>query len=468
MRVCALLHSPQDTTGAIECWCVKHHHSLQEIHLYRHDILPQMNSFDFLLIMDGSQNPVLLETYPYLVEEVQFIKEAIVHHRWVVGFGLGAHLVGLAMGAQIVTFSQFEFGISSIALTPESSQNNIFNDFPATLPAFVWQSNSLSLSPGNAVIAVNSAKQPAIINFAPRCYAFLCHWELLPACYHNRFIKAVNPINISDEEFTKMHPLLYQFLDRFSKVEYYDRYDGLGKVYDQGRPEIPQQVYHFLQQQFTLQPSQIIADIGSGTGLLSKLFLRQGHKVYAIEPNADMRLIAEQKYANNPHFISLAATAEQTTLPDKFIDLIAVSTAFHWFDAGLCKTEFERILKAHGEITLLWNFLADVGTEATSQLQRILGQYSAEHRVNVTTLFNEQPLIDFFAPRALNKHSLHENIRFTRERLHAFVDSLSIFSQNSDTVDQELHHSLDSVFTTYQANGYIELAFNCKIYWGKS
>jgi ubiquinone/menaquinone biosynthesis C-methylase UbiE len=123
---------------------------------------------------------------------------------------------------------------------------------------------------------------------------------------------------------------------RFSnRVEQYVKY----------RPGYPKEIIAFLHQQVELDDSKIIADIGSGTGISAQLFLENGNVVYAVEPNDAMRTKAEELFYTYTSFISTAATAEATTLPDSGIDLIVAGQAFHWFDAMKAKLEFSRIAK---------------------------------------------------------------------------------------------------------------------------
>jgi len=99
-----------------------------------------------------------------------------------------------------------------------------------------------------------------------------------------------------------------------------------------------------------------IADIGSGTGKFTKLLLDKGFTVYAIEPNEQMRIIAENKFGNHDNFNSINEIAEDTHLEDNSISIITVAQAFHYFDLDKVKKEFVRILKKDGKVALLWNF----------------------------------------------------------------------------------------------------------------
>ena len=91
-----------------------------------------------------------------------------------------------------------------------------------------------------------------------------------------------------------------------SRVENYVRY----------RPHYPQCVLEILRGECGLAPDWQIADIGSGTGILTELFLRNGNHTFAVEPNEEMREAAESLLQDSPGFISIAGTAENTTLAD--------------------------------------------------------------------------------------------------------------------------------------------------------
>ena len=74
---------------------------------------------------------------------------------------------------------------------------------------------------------------------------------------------------------------------RFSdRVEDYIKY----------RPAYPKDLIPILKRELNLDSNKVVADIGSGTGISSILFLQNGNKVYGIEPNKEMSVF---KIANN-------------------------------------------------------------------------------------------------------------------------------------------------------------------------
>ncbi len=101
------------------------------------------------------------------------------------------------------------------------------------------------------------------------------------------------------------------------------------------RPGYPAEILPLLKTWTNLRAEHTVADIGSGTGLLSKLFLDFGNRVLGVEPNAEMRAAGEEFLGSYPNFKSIAGSAEATTLPSDSVDFVAAGQAFHWFQMPL-------------------------------------------------------------------------------------------------------------------------------------
>src|SRR5215471_1896224 len=81
------------------------------------------------------------------------------------------------------------------------------------------------------------------------------------------------------------------------------------------RPSYPSALLDLLRAECDLRPDRTIADIGSGTGLLTKLFLDNGNRVFGVEPNEEMRAASEHFLEGNRNFSSINGSAEATALP---------------------------------------------------------------------------------------------------------------------------------------------------------
>jgi SAM-dependent methyltransferase len=134
-----------------------------------------------------------------------------------------------------------------------------------------------------------------------------------------------------------------------------ERFSGRSEDYAKYRPHYPQEITRFLEREFGLRKSWIIADMGCGTGLSSEPFLKAGCRVIGIEPNAEMRAAANKAYREETRFRAVDGSAEESGLPGKSVDLYVAGQAFHWFKVSEASREAKRILKPPRRALLMWN-----------------------------------------------------------------------------------------------------------------
>lgn len=158
-----------------------------------------------------------------------------------------------------------------------------------------------------------------------------------------------------------------------------EKFTGKGTLYAKFRPTYPRDFIEYLYSEACLPDQSVIADIGSGTGIMTALLLEKGNPVFAVEPNEDMRRVAGENLRNFPLFTSVAASAEHTTLPDHSIDLITVAQAFHWFDRQAFREECHRILKPGGRVALIWNS-RDPESTLVAENDQIIRKYCPEYK----------------------------------------------------------------------------------------
>lgn len=134
-----------------------------------------------------------------------------------------------------------------------------------------------------------------------------------------------------------------------------ERFTGKAAFYDAARPAYAEAALDWMLERLHVPPGARVADVGAGTGIFTRQLLRRGLKVYAVEPNADMRAQAREHCAGEPGFRLLPDGAEHTGLPDAGVELVTAAQAFHWFDAAQFAVECRRILRPGGGVALLWN-----------------------------------------------------------------------------------------------------------------
>ncbi|GAB4581739.1 MAG: class I SAM-dependent methyltransferase [Anaerolineales bacterium] len=241
-------------------------------------------------------------------------------------------------------------------------------------------------------------------------------------------------------------------------VEYYSRY----------RPRYPQALIPWLTAECGLAPGHVIADIGSGTGQMTELFLQHGHPVYAVEPNPDMRRVAENELAAYPQLTSLDATAEATAIPDHCVDLITVGNAFHWFDYARTREEFLRILKPGGWVVLAWNL-----ERASSPFGRAFEAFWQKH-IDPNEHFtpaSERKLpayiAQFFGEGGFKQHSL-DNVQVCDfDALLGVTLSTLKAPQASEPRFAPMAEALQGIFEEFEEAGRVRLEYDTALVWGR-
>jgi SAM-dependent methyltransferase len=246
--------------------------------------------------------------------------------------------------------------------------------------------------------------------------------------------------------------------ERFSdRVENYVKY----------RPSYPTKILNALTNSCGLSPTSTIADIGSGTGILSNLFLDNGNIVYAVEPNQEMRTAAEHLLTDYPNLKSVQGQAEQTTLGDRAIDIVTVGQAFHWFDREKAKSEFIRILRSKGWVVLVWNerkLDASPFLKGYEQLLEIHAkEYNAVKQRNVST----DDLRNFYHPFPVRCLTFENIQSFDLDGLRGRMLSSSYVPNAGQPGHLEMLSDLQSLFNQHQVNGKVNIEYETFLYFGQ-
>ncbi|MEE1013816.1 MAG: class I SAM-dependent methyltransferase [Clostridia bacterium] len=155
------------------------------------------------------------------------------------------------------------------------------------------------------------------------------------------------------------------------------RFDGKGEIYAKARPKYATELFEYMKSELNIPQGSVFADIGSGTGIFTEQLLEKGYRVYAVEPNEDMRKQAEAKLSNNNFFVSVNGTDSNTNIADNSVDYISIAQAFHWFDADAFRKECNRILKPNGKIMIVYNS-RDIDAACTKALAELRSEYNSE------------------------------------------------------------------------------------------
>lgn len=245
---------------------------------------------------------------------------------------------------------------------------------------------------------------------------------------------------------------------RFStRVENYIKY----------RPSYPLAILALLRDECGLTPDSVIADVGSGTGILTRLFLENGNRVFGIEPNDAMRAAGEALLRGYECFTSVAAQAEATTLPEASVELVVAGQAFHWFDHATARHEFARILKPGGWLGLVWNNRRTTGTPFLEGYEALLDEYSLDYGEVTHKEQGLEQLQRFFHPNPCYLATFENVQRFDFEGLRGRLLSSSYAPEVGHPNHAPMLAALRALFDAHQVEGTVSFDYDTEVFYGQ-
>lgn len=244
-------------------------------------------------------------------------------------------------------------------------------------------------------------------------------------------------------------------VERFSnRVENYVKY----------RPSYPPEVLDLFRDEMSLQTDSVIADIGSGTGISSKIFLENGNSVYGVEPNATMREAAEEFLKDFPRFTSIDGTSENTDLPENSVDFIIAAQAFHWFDKEKTRPEFKRILRENGFVALIWNERQLNTNDFLIDYENLLKKFGTDYEKVRHDNLEEKMFSDFFQTKFQSRTFLNvQTLDF--QGLKGRILSSSYMPSETDALFSPMINELKSLFENHAEKGKIQVLYNTNIFF---
>jgi SAM-dependent methyltransferase len=245
------------------------------------------------------------------------------------------------------------------------------------------------------------------------------------------------------------------------------RFSNRVQDYVQYRPDYPQEVLCVLEEDIGLTANAIIADVGSGTGISSKLFLDYGNTLYGVEPNREMRAAAEKTLGNNPRYQSIDGTAEQTTLADRSVDYVVAGQAFHWFDRSKARQEFAHILRPGGWVVLMWNVRRIGTTPFLCDYEGLTREFAIDYRQVDHKLVDDPVIQQFFAPARHHFRSLENAQSLDLPGLTGRIASSSYMPAAGHPQHSSMLSAIEKLFAKNQQGGRVKIDYDTVLYFGQ-
>jgi ubiquinone/menaquinone biosynthesis C-methylase UbiE len=163
--------------------------------------------------------------------------------------------------------------------------------------------------------------------------------------------------------------------------------------------------------------------------------------------------------------VSVAGTAEETTLRSASVDFVTAAQAAHWFDLPRARAEFARILRPEGWCVLIWNERRTATTTFLREYEQLLLTYGTDYKEvrheRTTALIHE-----FFAPARCEERVFSLRQQFDYEGTAGRLLSSSYAPLEGHLNHAPMMQELRRIFRAYARDNEVEFEYNTRVYYG--
>jgi SAM-dependent methyltransferase len=199
------------------------------------------------------------------------------------------------------------------------------------------------------------------------------------------------------------------------------------------RPTYPEDAVRWLVGE---RPAKLL-ELGAGTGKLTAVLHRLGHRVVATDPDAAMLARLRREL---PKVEVAQALAEDIPLSTASVDAVVASQAFHWFDADHALPEIARVLRPGGVLAIVWN----MGDFRVPWVRKVFGlvKMGEDERT-------EDPFEGSGVFRLTDRAEFKHRQTFTRDTMTGFVASTSYAATLADRPREALLGEAGALYDSF-------------------
>ena len=250
--------------------------------------------------------------------------------------------------------------------------------------------------------------------------------------------------------------------------EFYKLFDNKAALYAAYRPSYSKHVLEYLKEDLGFTSTALGADIGCGTGQLTKILAGFFDMLYAVEPNDSMINECQKYLYGNKNIQYIHRCAENTGITDNILDYITVAQAFHLFHNPETLSELKRILKPDGYFVIIYN-MKNHSSELFLRNEEVILKYCPLYRRDFhATEFKNNSFQNYFTEESYQyRFFLNDNTEYLD--CNTFIQrtlSASYAIQKGNPFFSDFVKELTSVFANFSVNHTIKMELSTVIYSG--
>jgi len=157
MNIHYLQHVPFEGIGSMEPYFISRGDQINSTRLFINESFPNLDDFEFLIIMGGPMGVYDESKYHWLAGEKSFIRDAVKAGKKIIGICLGAQLIAEVMGARVYKNDYREIGWFPLEIAEEIEDNVLAGVLPEGLEVFHWHGDTFDIPDAGILLASSKA-----------------------------------------------------------------------------------------------------------------------------------------------------------------------------------------------------------------------------------------------------------------------------------------------------------------------
>jgi GMP synthase-like glutamine amidotransferase len=178
MHIHYFQHNHFEDLGYISDWAESHNFTISVTRFDIKSELPSIQDFDWLVVMGGAMGVNDSDQYPWILSEIEFIKEVIHSGKIVIGICLGSQMIASALGARVYKNTEPEMGFWPIKFSKSAKQDSVFRHFPDKLDVMHFHFDAFTLPEGAVAMAESPVTPVQAFRYGSNVFALQFHSEL--------------------------------------------------------------------------------------------------------------------------------------------------------------------------------------------------------------------------------------------------------------------------------------------------